>query len=134
MALSLSNLQQQGRLKTIDVSVFYFVKWSLLKSRFRNLHYEHIFLQLFQKAVFIKNNLLSKSFYCRVSSKHFVVTVRIMICFEYSIGSGPNWYQIGNKACYIPKVSKFYVEKNVFVYTLENFSFGIYMCILHTRT
>ena len=24
--------------------------------------------------------------------------------------SGPNWYQIGNKTCYIPKVGKFYEE------------------------
>ena len=24
--------------------------------------------------------------------------------------SGPNWYQIGNKTCYIPKAGKFYVE------------------------
>ena len=24
--------------------------------------------------------------------------------------SGPNWYQIGSKTCYIPKVGKFYVE------------------------
>ena len=23
---------------------------------------------------------------------------------------GPNWYQIGNKICYIQNVSKFYVE------------------------
>ena len=27
------------------------------------------------------------------------------------MGSGPNWYQIGKRTCYIPKVSKFYVEK-----------------------
>ena len=27
-----------------------------------------------------------------------------------------NWYQIGNKICYIPKVSKFYVEKRYRVY------------------
>ena len=25
--------------------------------------------------------------------------------------SEPNWYQIGNRTCYILKVSKFYVEK-----------------------
>ena len=24
---------------------------------------------------------------------------------------GPNWYQIGNRTCYIQKVSKFYAEK-----------------------
>ena len=27
------------------------------------------------------------------------------------MGSGLNWYQIGNKTCYIPKVSKCSVEK-----------------------
>ena len=27
------------------------------------------------------------------------------------MGSGPNWYQIENRTFYIPKVSKFYVEK-----------------------
>ena len=27
------------------------------------------------------------------------------------MGLGPNWYQIGNKSCYMPKVSKFYIEK-----------------------
>ena len=30
---------------------------------------------------------------------------------SFSIGSGPNWYQIGNKTHYTPKVCKFYVEK-----------------------
>ena len=28
-----------------------------------------------------------------------------------SMGLGPNWYQIGNKTCFIPKVSKCYVGK-----------------------
>ena len=27
------------------------------------------------------------------------------------MGLGPNWYQIRSKACYIPKVSRFFVEK-----------------------
>ena len=27
--------------------------------------------------------------------------------------SGPNWYQIGKKSCYIPLVSKFSVEKRI---------------------
>ena len=27
------------------------------------------------------------------------------------MGLGPNWYQVGNKACYIPKVSKLSAEK-----------------------
>ena len=27
------------------------------------------------------------------------------------MGSGVNWYQIGNKACYLLKVCKFYIEK-----------------------
>ena len=30
---------------------------------------------------------------------------------SFSKGSGPNWYQIGNKTHYTPKVCKFYVEK-----------------------
>ena len=29
----------------------------------------------------------------------------------YSMGSVPNWYQTGNKTCYIPNVSKFYIDK-----------------------
>ena len=24
---------------------------------------------------------------------------------------GPNWYQIGNKTCYMSRVSEFYLEK-----------------------
>ena len=32
------------------------------------------------------------------------------------MGLGPNWYQIGNKTCYIPKVNKFYVEKRYLFY------------------
>ena len=27
------------------------------------------------------------------------------------MGLGPNWYQIGNRTCYIQKASKFYGEK-----------------------
>ena len=27
------------------------------------------------------------------------------------MGSGPNWYQIVSKTCYIPKANKFYLEK-----------------------
>ena len=27
------------------------------------------------------------------------------------MGLGTNWYQIGNKTCYMPKVSKVYVKK-----------------------
>ena len=26
------------------------------------------------------------------------------------MGSGPSWYQRGDKTCYIPKVSKFFVD------------------------
>ena len=36
-------------------------------------------------------------------------------CFIQLMGSGSNWYQIGNKACYILKVCKFYIEKLVFM-------------------
>ena len=31
-----------------------------------------------------------------------------------------NLYQIGNKTCYIPKVSKFYVEKGYLVYNRDH--------------
>ena len=31
------------------------------------------------------------------------------------MGSGANWYQIGNKACHRLKVSKFYIEKDIYV-------------------
>ena len=30
------------------------------------------------------------------------------------MGLGPNWYQIGNRTCYIPKVRKIYVEKDIY--------------------
>ena len=33
------------------------------------------------------------------------------------MGLRSNWYQIGNKACYIPKVSKFHVEKKMSMLT-----------------
>ena len=29
------------------------------------------------------------------------------------MGSGANWYQIGKKTCYIPKVSKFFCRKKI---------------------
>ena len=41
------------------------------------------------------------------------------------MGSGPICYQIGNKTCFIPKVSKFYVEKRYFVNSLESVIFGM---------
>lgn len=48
--------------------------------------------------------------------EHFQPLVRlimnqILIESSKSVGSGPNWFQIGNKMCYIPKISKFYIEK-----------------------
>ena len=47
--------------------------------------------------------------------EHFQPLVRlimnqILIESSMSVGSGPNWFQIGNKMCYIPKISKFYIE------------------------
>ena len=39
------------------------------------------------------------------------------------MGLGPDWYQVGNKTCYVPEVSDFYVKKgylknvNVFLRT-----------------
>ena len=37
--------------------------------------------------------------------------VNLHIVSQYSMGSGPNWYQIGNKTCYISNVSNFYGER-----------------------
>ena len=31
----------------------------------------------------------------------------------------PNWYHLGNNTCYLPKVSKFYIENDIYVYRLE---------------
>ena len=33
----------------------------------------------------------------------------------------PNWYEIGNKACYIPKISKFNGEKLCLYYHARNY-------------
>ena len=35
---------------------------------------------------------------------------QILIESSMSVGLGLNWFQIGNKMCYIPKISKFYIE------------------------
>ena len=39
-----------------------------------------------------------------------------------------------NKTNYIPKVSTFYVEKDIYVNRLESVIFGVKTCILQTRT
>ena len=39
------------------------------------------------------------------------------------MGSGSNWYQIGNKACYILKACKFYIEKGISMLTGLKVSF-----------
>ena len=38
------------------------------------------------------------------------------------MGLGPTWYQIRNRICYIPKISKFCIEKDIHVYRLESAS------------
>ena len=38
----------------------------------------------------------------------------------YSIELRPCWYQISNNTCYIPKVSKLYVENNIYVNRLAS--------------
>ena len=38
------------------------------------------------------------------------------------MGSGPNWYQNGNKACHILKVSKFYIKRRSMLTDLKFFS------------
>ena len=40
------------------------------------------------------------------------------------MGSGRNWYQIGNNTCYIPKLSDFSVEKEIYIKSLESAIFG----------
>ena len=47
------------------------------------------------------------------------------------MGSGPNWYQIANKTCYSPKVSKLYVEKVYYVNRPENVIFVVYDYIFY---
>ena len=40
------------------------------------------------------------------------------------MGLGPNWYEIGNRTCYIQKVGKFVQKKNIYVDMLEVSSFA----------
>ena len=35
------------------------------------------------------------------------------------MGSGPNWYEIGSKICYAPKVSQFFCRKRISITDLE---------------
>ena len=46
---------------------------------------------------------------------------------------GPNWCQIGNTICYIPKVCKFYIEKDIHVNTLESVIFDMSVGIVFYR-
>ena len=47
---------------------------------------------------------------------YFAIFKLYLLCFIQSMGSGPYWYQIGNKACCILKVSKFYAKKKVVLF------------------
>ena len=61
----------------------------------------------------------------------------VKICLnKFSFKLGSSWYQMRNKTCYIPKISKFYVEKGYLWYgsRLESWIFNIQICILQTRT
>ena len=40
-------------------------------------------------------------------------------------GTRSYWYVVGNKTCYVLKVSKFYVEKGIYVNRLESPIFGL---------
>ena len=54
-----------------------------------------------------KRNSLEKA------HNHFLTIISyldLQAFFYKQDGLGPNGYQIGNKTCYIPKVSKLYVE------------------------
>ena len=41
------------------------------------------------------------------------------------MGSGLNWYQTGKKTCYVLKVSKFPIEKNIHVNRIKRVIFDI---------
>ena len=45
--------------------------------------------------------------------KYYLQTWIIFVSNQRKVvhGIGPNWYQVGTKTCHIPKVCKFYVEK-----------------------
>ena len=55
----------------------------------------------------------SLTFYYFISFlfKKQIIKNKLMRIKQQSMGSGPNWYHIGNRTCYTPKVRKFYVEK-----------------------
>ena len=40
----------------------------------------------------------------------FCIATCVEVASKELIGSGSNWYQLGNKTCCIPKDSNFYVE------------------------
>ena len=48
------------------------------------------------------------------------------------MGSGPNWYQIGSKACYISKVSTFLRRKRIFMSTGLKVSSLTCNCVCYT--
>ena len=47
------------------------------------------------------------------------------------MGSGSNWYQIGSKACYILKISKFYIKKELSMLTGLKVSYMICKCVFY---
>ena len=48
------------------------------------------------------------------------------------MGSGPNWYQIGNETCYIPKLANFN-QKNISMLTALKRSSFTYQCVFYRR-
>ena len=48
------------------------------------------------------------------------------------MGQRPNWYQIGNKTCYIPQVSKFYEEQGyIYILTVLKVSSTASRCVFY---
>ena len=44
------------------------------------------------------------------------------------MGSDPNWYQIGNKTCYIPKLANSMKKKDIYVNNFKRPSLA-YQCV-----
>ena len=54
-------------------------------------------------------------------------------CCMQPVVLGPNWYQIENTICYIPKVCKFHIVKDIHVNTLESVIFDTPVGIVFYR-
>ena len=68
--------------------------------------------------------------------------MRIYLIFDFdkrqrqvwSMGSGPNWYQIGNRIYEKLFVANFMYKKDIYVNRIKSVIFGLQMCILQNKT